>query len=209
MIAPFCFFAWFHDTVDSLLKHPDVRVLWHTYCGSRDRVDTDTFMDAVRHHLAADTTVDPAAVLDLLSGDNCTALASALDTDSSGQVRARTMGTDRSVVLAQSLARAWNKATPTCLQVQLDRSVTGVVALHDCHAGVRHRSEWHAGHGWGAAHGLAAGGSDRRTGHCRDTVSWARRVTAHAQVSEGGGCALACVASKTRGAWLLDHWRDL
>ena len=106
MIAPLCFFVGFHDTVDSLLKHADVRVLWHTYCGSRVRVEIDTFLDAVRHHLAADTTVDPAAALDLLSGDSRTALASALDADSSGQVRARTK---LSATLAQSLARAWNE----------------------------------------------------------------------------------------------------
>jgi hypothetical protein len=93
----------------SLLKHADVRVLWHTYCGNRDRVDTDTFLDAVRHHLAADPTVDPAATLDLLSGDNCTALASALDADSSGRVRARTMRSSVGVASAQSLARAWNE----------------------------------------------------------------------------------------------------
>ena len=87
---PWCACSWSlgsHDTAGSLLKHADVRVLWHMYCGSRDRVDTDTFLDAVRHHLTADPTVDPAAVLDLLSGGNRTALVSALDSDSSGQVR--------------------------------------------------------------------------------------------------------------------------
>ena len=87
--------------VGSLLKHADVRVLWHTYCGNRDRVDTDTFLDAMRHHLAADPTVDPAATLDLLSGDNRTALASALDADSSGRVRARTMRSSVGVASAQ------------------------------------------------------------------------------------------------------------
>jgi hypothetical protein len=97
----------------SLLKHADVRVLWHTYCGSRDRVDTDTFLDAVRHHLAADTTVDPAAALGLLSGDNRTALASALDADSSGQVRARTMGTARSVATRKSLERGNSNLSPS------------------------------------------------------------------------------------------------
>ncbi len=81
----------FHDTTGgSLFKHADVRVLWHKHCGHRDRVDIEMFLDAVRQHLAAasDPTVDPVAVLDLLSGDNRADLASALDADSSGQVRA-------------------------------------------------------------------------------------------------------------------------
>ncbi len=104
----------------SLLKHADVRVLWHIYCGSRDRVDTDTFLDAVRHHLAADPTVDPAAALDLLSGDNRTALASALDADSSGQVRARTkLSVKRSRSHSQELG-----TRPGQTHVQMDRSVT-------------------------------------------------------------------------------------
>jgi hypothetical protein len=84
----------------SLLKHADVRVLWHTYCGRRDRVDTDTFLDAVRHHLAADTTVDPAALVDLLSGGNRAALASALDGDSNGRVRCACYG-------GPSVASSW------------------------------------------------------------------------------------------------------
>ncbi len=162
MIAPLCFFVGFHDTVDSLLKHPDVRVLWHTYCGSRDRVDTDTFLDAVRHHLAADPTVDPAAALDLLSGDNRAALASALDAkkNSSGQVRAHAKRASLSVASSWQLAWAWSFNESQC-----SAGVTEAVALCGCHAGVRQASEWRAGHDRIVVDGLAAGGSDRRTGH--------------------------------------------